>query len=227
MNCKNCGQELAEDEIICAQCGQDNSPEVEAEPKKRIDPWKIAFPAVVGLCLFLVLAWLLNFGVTGELLLDRLFKENNVRYKESYSAMTGALLEVTHDQVVAKLGEHKLTNGQLRMFYSVAKGDWKGKYKSNIPLDEQIYDEKTGLTWEQYLLELSLNTWKQYRIVTDMAKDEYMKIALDALTSSGIGADSFYLIPGNSVRGKEHDEFYADMESTIPLMLELFFREVS
>lgn len=64
-------------------------------------------------------------------------------------------------------------------------------------------------------------------MVTDMAKDEYMKIALDALTSSGIGADSFYLIPGNSVRGIAHDEFYANMEDTIPLMLELFFREIS
>lgn len=64
-------------------------------------------------------------------------------------------------------------------------------------------------------------------MVTDMAKDEYMKIALDALTSSGIDAESFYLIPGNAVTTEEYDEFHANMEETIPLILELFYRDVS
>jgi len=64
-------------------------------------------------------------------------------------------------------------------------------------------------------------------MVTDMTKDEYMKIALDALSSSGISSENFYMIPGNGVTTEEYDEFHANIEETIPLMLELFYREVS
>lgn len=64
-------------------------------------------------------------------------------------------------------------------------------------------------------------------MVTDMAKDEYMKIALDALTSSGISPESFYFIPGDSKATEMYDEFHANMQETIPLILELFYREVS
>ncbi len=62
-------------------------------------------------------------------------------------------------------------------------------------------------------------------MITDMAKDEYMKIALDALTSSGISSESFYMIPGNAVTTEVYDEFHANIQETIPLILELFYRE--
>ena len=64
-------------------------------------------------------------------------------------------------------------------------------------------------------------------MVTNMAKDEYMKIALDALASDGIKGDSFYMVPGNGVTTEEYDEFYVNIEETIPVLLELFYREVS
>lgn len=165
MNCKNCGQELAADEIICTHCGQDNRPEVEEEPKAGINPWKIAFPAVAGLCLLLVLSWLLYFGVTGYWFP----RANTIHNKDSYTASEDRLL-ASRDSVVAVLGEHKLTNAQLRVFYSRMKQEFKGEYQSNVPLDEQMYDQESGLTWQQYLLELSLNIWKQFRVMTDQAK---------------------------------------------------------
>lgn len=64
-------------------------------------------------------------------------------------------------------------------------------------------------------------------MVTNMAKDEYMKIALDVLTSDGIKEEHFYMIPGNGVTTEEYDEFYVNIEETIPVILELFYREVS
>lgn len=64
-------------------------------------------------------------------------------------------------------------------------------------------------------------------MVTDMAKGEYMKMVLDALNSDGIRSESFYLVPGNGITGAEYDEFYPDMEETIEVLLNLFYREVS
>lgn len=62
-------------------------------------------------------------------------------------------------------------------------------------------------------------------MVTDLSKDEYMKIALDTIANDGFGDDSFRMVPGNSIVGAEYDEFYINDLDTIPLILELFYRE--
>lgn len=62
-------------------------------------------------------------------------------------------------------------------------------------------------------------------MVTDMAKDQYMKIALDVVASDGIESDDFRMIPGNSVTTEIYDEFYADKEGIITTILDLFYRE--
>ena len=63
-------------------------------------------------------------------------------------------------------------------------------------------------------------------MVTDMAKDEYMKIALDVLASSGISSESFFMIPGKGVTTEEYDEFHVNTEGMISLILNLFYREI-
>ena len=62
-------------------------------------------------------------------------------------------------------------------------------------------------------------------MVTDMAKDQYLKIALDAVASEGISGDDFYTIPGSGVTTEVYDEYYADEEGMISVVLDLFFRE--
>jgi len=162
MDCKNCGRALETDEMICTQCGYDNTPEEESGGK--INPWKIAFPAVLCVGLLLVLGWLLFFGVNGYWIP----RANDIYNKDSYTA-NADLLQANRNAVVATLGKNKLTNSQLQVFYYKALSDYNGQFSFSKPLDEQIYDEKRGLTWQQYLLELSLNAWKKYRILTDMA----------------------------------------------------------
>lgn len=61
-------------------------------------------------------------------------------------------------------------------------------------------------------------------MVTDMAKDQYMKIALDGL-QNGLTADDFRMVPGQGVTTELYDEFYADQEALTPVILELFYRE--
>lgn len=62
-------------------------------------------------------------------------------------------------------------------------------------------------------------------MVTDMAKDQYLKIALDAVASEGISSEDFYTIPGSGVTTELYDEYYADEEGIINVILNLFFRE--
>ena len=62
-------------------------------------------------------------------------------------------------------------------------------------------------------------------MVTNMAKDQYLKIALDAISSEGLSGEDFYMIPGTGVTTEQFDEFHADKEGMIPVILELFYRE--
>ncbi len=174
MTCKNCGKELEAEEIICTQCGWDSAQEPEKPEKSRINPWKIAFPATVSFGLLLVLGWLLFYGVTGYWIP----RANDIHNQDSYSVSEDRL-QASRNNVVAKVNGHKLTNAQLQVFYSRACADYAGSYSSAKPLDEQFYDEKTGLTWQKYLLELSLNTWKQYRVLTDLALENGFQLPLD------------------------------------------------
>lgn len=88
------------------------------------------------------------------------------------------------DQVVATMGDYKLTNGQLQVFYWMQVYDLVsyytetyGDYASYIlgidlskPLSEQIYKEETGMTWEQYFIEDALYAWHRYQALADEAK---------------------------------------------------------
>lgn len=64
-------------------------------------------------------------------------------------------------------------------------------------------------------------------MVTDMAKDEYLKIAMDALNSGDIASQDFYTLPGQSKATWLYDEYYVDQEAMMPVLLEMFYREVS
>ena len=66
----------------------------------------------------------------------------------------------------------------------------------------------------------------QDHMVTDMRKDEYLKIALDALEMGELDEDGFYSVPGEVVVTDVYDEFYVDQKELTPIMLELFYREI-
>lgn len=64
-------------------------------------------------------------------------------------------------------------------------------------------------------------------MVTDMGKDEYLKVALDALKLEELGEKNFYVVPGQAVMTEVYDEFHVNKEALVPIILELFYREVS
>ena len=63
-------------------------------------------------------------------------------------------------------------------------------------------------------------------MVTNMTKDQYLKVAMDAVTGGKLGDEDFYTVPGEGVVTLRFDEFYADREALIPILLELFYREI-
>lgn len=67
----------------------------------------------------------------------------------------------------------------------------------------------------------------QNYMITNMDKDQYLKIAMDALGSGKLEDKDFYTVPGKSVITPRYDEFYADREGMTQVILELFYRETT
>lgn len=84
--------------------------------------------------------------------------------------------------------------------------------KNTSKTDSQIIDKLFGIL-ENHML-------------TDMTKDEYLKLALDMMTGDGIGAETFSMLPGTGSTTEAFDEFYVNESETLNLVLELFYREI-
>lgn len=65
----------------------------------------------------------------------------------------------------------------------------------------------------------------QDHMITNMAKDEYLKIGVDVLNSGGISSEDFQTLPGRGVATAKYDEFYPDEDELKRIVLDLFYRE--
>ncbi len=77
------------------------------------------------------------------------------------------------DTVVATMGEAKLTNSQLQVYYWMQVYDFLEQYGSyasifgmdlNQSLDTQVSIDGTQ-TWQQYFLSAALDTWRNYQVM--------------------------------------------------------------
>ena len=62
-------------------------------------------------------------------------------------------------------------------------------------------------------------------MVTDMSKDQYLKIAMDGLDSGNLDSQDFYTVPGTGETTETYDVYRADRQAIIPILLNLFYRE--
>ena len=92
------------------------------------------------------------------------------------------------DTVVATIGDHKLTNGQLQVFYwmqiqSFLSSDYGyymmyyGVLDVTKPLDTQLSFQDSSRTWQQYFLSEALNTWQNYLALSDQAAVAGMEVS--------------------------------------------------
>ena len=166
MFCKFCGTELNENSTVCVNCGKDNE---EKPIKKKVSPIKVTVAAVCIVALLASLGAMIFYGVTGRLGP----KENDIFYKDSYTVSDEELMTKL-DDVVATVGESKMTNSQMQVFYwmqIINLGGYGNYYGIDYskPLNDQVFDKQTGKTWQQYFLENALESWQQYQILTQQA----------------------------------------------------------
>lgn len=62
-------------------------------------------------------------------------------------------------------------------------------------------------------------------MVTNLSKDQYLKIALDALQGDGFADDSFRMAPGSGTATETYDEYYVNQEALNEVLLQLFYLE--
>ena len=164
------------------------------EPKgKKVKWWQIVLVSLAGLILLLsltVAVWWSIAGVKsfgeGWKMVTELFvpRENNVYYKDSYS-VDEKKAQKNRDKVVATIGEYKLTNGMLQIYYWNNVYDFLENYgyyavymgmDYTQPLDQQNHPEEDG-TWQHYFLDKALNNWHAYQSMALMAQKEGIQIS--------------------------------------------------
>lgn len=132
---------------------------------------KIILSIVAGILLVAITVTLILVGIN-----EGWGRENNIFKKNSYSTW-GWLSSWSRNRVVATLGDHTLTNGQLQILYTMHVMDYLSAYSSNIsysgidltkPLSKQNYDS-TGLTWEKHFIQEALLTWVEYCAINTAA----------------------------------------------------------
>lgn len=62
-------------------------------------------------------------------------------------------------------------------------------------------------------------------MLTDMGKDQYMKMAADLVADGSLTKEDFKVLPGNAIVTETYDEYRVDETGMVKVLLELFYRE--
>ena len=189
MKCKYCQAELESNSSVCPACGKDNL-------KDDLKGLKITALVLVCVVMLVLLAGMVCYGVTGSFIPNfggddsseptgttgAVKDEHKISTPGGIVTVTGEELEAQMDAVVATMGEHQLTNRQLQLYYWMAAYTYAEKADFTKPMSQQVYDQTTGQTYEQYLLEKAMESWQEVMLLSDAARaagytlpEEYQK----------------------------------------------------
>ena len=166
MKCKYCKTTLVSNSSVCPSCGKDNL-------KDDLKGLKIATLVIACVLMVSVLGSLVYYGVTGNTIFD-LFHQTPETHKVSTPdgmvTVTDRELKKQMDTVVATMGDHKLTNRELQLYFWMAASAYSDDVDSTKPLSEQVYDKETGKTYEEVILEKALAAWQEVTLMSSAAK---------------------------------------------------------
>ncbi len=161
-------EEVLQEEVLQEEASQ------KEKPKGKV--WKLALmiAGIVAAAAVLAVVLLQQFGVD---IFSKLFPEQNITIKETYSA-SSELVTQSADTVVAKLGDAELTNAVLQIFCREEFNAFLQQYYMYIsqigldlstPLSEQTCYFDQTMTWEQYMINTALQSWESYVHLGTMA----------------------------------------------------------
>lgn len=184
MKCKFCQAELESNSSVCPRCHKDNL-------KDDLKGLKIVALSLVCVVMLVLLAGIVNYGVTGEFLPSWLSgnHEDSGDKKDMVTIFTeeGAVqipkedLPSYMDDSVVTMGEHTMTNADLQIYYWMAAQN-EEKLDMTKPLTDQIYDEKTNKTYHDHCLEKGIEMWREITLM--MAAGKKAGYELDADTKA-------------------------------------------
>lgn len=166
-------EEAAEHADIQEDTLSEDAPEEQLEePKKApVKWWKILLAAVCSVLLVGVLTVLVLQGMGIDLI-----PNNDVTYKSSYT-MEDAEASALKDKVVASMNGRKLTNEELQAHFWGQVYNFVDYYGANyfdysLPLDSQTFSAETGMTWQQYFLQITIDNWSHQTALALLAEEE-------------------------------------------------------
>ena len=203
MNCKFCNGELEEGSLVCPHCQKDNAqqmpvPEEEtpaiaeetaqnSQPEEITPPRKKTWVKVTAIVCCAVIVLGLAVGIWCWINGGFLPKENDIYVKSSYAKSEQKVIKAA-DQVVARVGDKELTNGQLQVQYWMQISQFLNTYgyyvggfglNTMLPLSQQIVDD-LNMTWEQFFLESALISWHEDQCLALSAEEERYQLSQEA-----------------------------------------------
>lgn len=172
MICSNCGKNIKKGSRFCNYCGQGFSVEENAAKQDgKNSKKKLALMITAAVAALALLAGLM-YGFVSGVFAPR---ENNIYNKDSYS-VSDKKANANREKIVATVGNLELSNGLLQVFYGMQYINYmNSEYAYYVspdvtkPLHKQVYDEESGMTWQQFFLDAALTTWMRYSVLTDEA----------------------------------------------------------
>ncbi len=208
--CQECAKEQEKLDSMEPEVKEEVLKKAEKTAVAPVSPWKIIAATAIGVLLLVLLAVMVINSITGRNWpMDLFAKETTAAATDPSNAPTtpepvgpeelGMSIEGITDialyafdadsavqaagEVVATVGDYKLTNGQLQVFYwmefskfvmdATENGyDLVSGYNLDItkPMAEQLVVDST-VTWEQFFLHNALGTWWRYATVNTMADE--------------------------------------------------------
>ena len=175
-----------EEEVFCPDDGVLEQEECEEsfvpeKPKKKTWVWVTAIAGAVVVLAALVVVLLVALGV------ELKPRANDIHKLDSYTFSDEKALK-NADAIVATIGDKTLTNTQLQIYYRMQVLDFLNYYSSYLsslgldytkPLSEQPCYYDPDMSWEQYLLDVSIETWQNYQTLAILAEQSGFAISED------------------------------------------------
>ena len=168
----------AEETDEVAETATEEAASVEAEEapavktKKKPKAWQIVLAIAGCVALIAVLVCAVFFG-------DKLFRANDIFKKDSYT-VDNKVVEKRSENVVATMGNQELRISDLQIHYWLSVSNFLNEYGSYLsymgfdvtkPLDEQLCNPDTGMTFQQMFLQSAIDDWLRYATLVQLSED--------------------------------------------------------